>query len=99
VRVDEGQPKRYPFTFCSAVGCVARLGLVAEEVEGFRRGTKAQVRIVPAAAPDQEVILDVSLAGFTAGFQALKDGIAKAEAEAAAAGAEAPAEGAAEGGN
>jgi invasion protein IalB len=92
LRVDEAQPKRYPFTFCSAVGCVARLGLVPEEVESFRRGTKAQVRIVPAAAPDQEVILDVSLAGFTAGFQALKDGVAKAEAESGA-------EGGTEGGN
>jgi invasion protein IalB len=81
LRVDDGQPKRYPFTFCSAVGCVSRIGLVPEEVEGFRRGTTAQVRIVPAAAPDQEVILDVSLAGFTAGFQALLDGVAAAETE------------------
>jgi invasion protein IalB len=74
MRVDEAQPKRYPFTFCSAVGCVSRIGLLAEEVESFRRGTRAQIRIVPAAAPDQQVILDVSLAGFTAGFQTLVDG-------------------------
>jgi invasion protein IalB len=87
LRIDEGQPKRYPFTFCSAVGCVARIGLMPDEVEGFRRGSKAQVRIVPAAAPDQEVVLDISLSGFTAGFQALKDGVAKAEAEAGAEGA------------
>jgi invasion protein IalB len=74
MRVDEAQPKRYPFTFCSAVGCVSRIGLLPEEVDSFRRGSRAQVRIVPAAAPDQQVILDVSLAGFTAGFQALVDG-------------------------
>jgi hypothetical protein len=37
------------------------------------------VRIVPAAAPDQEVLLTVSLSGFTAGFQALVDGVAAAE--------------------
>jgi invasion protein IalB len=76
VSIDETQAKRYPFTFCAAVGCVARIGLVADEVEAFRRGTAAQVRIVPAAAPDREVVLRVSLAGFTAGFQALVDGVA-----------------------
>jgi invasion protein IalB len=79
MRVDEGQPKRYPFTFCAAVGCVSRIGLLAEEVESFRRGSVAQVRIVPAAAPDQEVILNISLSGFTAGFQALVDGVEAAD--------------------
>jgi invasion protein IalB len=79
MRVDAAQPKRYPFTFCAAVGCVARIGLLPEEVDAFRRGNSAQVRIVPAAAPDQEVLLTVSLSGFTAGFQALVDGVAAAE--------------------
>jgi invasion protein IalB len=79
MRVDEAQPKRYPFTFCSAVGCVSRIGLLPDEVNSFRRGSRAQVRIVPAAAPDQQVILEVSLAGFTAGFQALVDGQAALE--------------------
>jgi invasion protein IalB len=79
LRVDQAQPKRYPFTFCAAVGCVSRIGLIPEEVNSFRRGTVAQVRIVPAAAPDREVILDVSLRGFTAGFQALVDGVEAAE--------------------
>ena len=78
MRIDEGQAKRYPFTFCSAVGCVSRIGLLPDEVDAFRRGNRAQIRIVPAAAPDQEVLLDVSLSGFTAGFQALLDGVAAA---------------------
>ena len=76
LRIDEAQAKRYPFTFCAAVGCVSRIGLLPEEVNAFRRGSRAQVRIVPAVAPDQEVILTVSLSGFTAGFQALVDGAA-----------------------
>jgi invasion protein IalB len=78
MQIDDGQAKRYPFTFCAAVGCVSRIGLLADEVEGFRRGNQAVVRIVPAAAPDQEVVLTVSLAGFTAGFQALVDGVSAA---------------------
>lgn len=69
--VDAAQPKVYPFTFCSQVGCVARVGFTAEEVEGFRKGDKAVLTIVPAVAPDQTVVLDISLAGFTAGFEAV----------------------------
>lgn len=69
--VDAAQPKVYPFTFCSQMGCVARIGFTAEEVESFRKGNKAVLTIVPAVAPDQTVALDVSLQGFTAGFAAV----------------------------
>jgi invasion protein IalB len=71
ISVDGAQGKRYPFTFCAQVGCIARIGFLAEEVETFRRGNAANIRIVPAAAPDQEVNLTVSLSGFTAGFNAV----------------------------
>lgn len=66
--VDGAATRRYPFTFCNAAGCVARVGFTEEEVTQFKRGNVATLRMVPAAAPDQEVILDVSLTGFTAGF-------------------------------
>lgn len=75
--IDAAQPKIYPFTFCSQVGCVARVGFTAEEVEAFRKGNKAVLTIVPAVAPDQTVSLDVSLAGFTAGFEAVKATLAE----------------------
>lgn len=78
LRIDAAEAKRYPFTFCTPAGCVARIGLLPDEVNAFRRGNMAQVRIVPAAAPDQEVLLDVSLSGFTAGFAALVEGAARA---------------------
>ncbi len=67
--VDGGQGRRYPFTFCNQGGCVSRVGFTAEEIAQFKRGNGAQIRMVPAAAPDQEVILTMSLAGFTAGFE------------------------------
>ncbi|MEM8537272.1 MAG: invasion associated locus B family protein, partial [Pseudomonadota bacterium] len=66
--VDGANARRYPFTFCNRGGCVARIGLTADEVEEFKRGATATVRLVPAAAPTEEVVLDVSLSGFTAGF-------------------------------
>lgn len=67
--VDNANARRYPFTFCNRAGCVARVGFTAEEVAQFRSGNAAQLRLVPAAAPDQEVVLTISLSGFTAGFE------------------------------
>ena len=69
--VDSGQAKRYPYSFCSQVGCFSRIGLTADEVAAFRAGAAASVTIVPAAAPNETVELTLSLSGFTAGFNAL----------------------------
>jgi len=69
--VDGGGARRYPFTFCGQIGCFSRIGLRAEEVESFKRGAKATLTIVPLAAPDQKVTLDISLSGFTAGYAAV----------------------------
>lgn len=71
LNVDGGVARRYPFTYCTAQGCYARIGLTDAELETFRRGQQAQVTIVPLAAPDKEVTLTISLKGFTAGFDAL----------------------------
>jgi invasion protein IalB len=69
--VDAAEPKIYPFTFCSQMGCVARVGFTAEEVAAFKAGVKATITIVPAVAPDKTVALDMSLKGFTAGYDAV----------------------------
>ena len=69
--VDGGQAKRYPYSFCSQIGCFSRIGLTAEEVAAFRQGSAAAITIVPAAAPNETVELTLSLSGFTAGFNAL----------------------------
>lgn len=70
--VDGGQAKRYPYTFCSAVGCFSRVGFTAEEVNQFKRGANAILRVVPAAAPDQLVELTISLIGFTAAYDSIE---------------------------
>ena len=69
--IDGGTPRRYPFTWCAAIGCVARIGLTADEITAMQRGGEARVTIVPVAAPDQPVSLRVSLLGFTAGLAAV----------------------------
>lgn len=71
MQIDGGAAKRYPFTFCAAVGCIARVGFTAEEVDAFRRGAAATWTVVPVAAPDQSVDLTMSLIGFTAAFEEL----------------------------
>ncbi|MCK8462330.1 invasion associated locus B family protein [Aliiroseovarius sp. S1339] len=71
IAVDGGQGKRYPFRFCAQPGCVANIGFTQSEIDGFKRGAKATVTIVPAAAPDQKVNLSMSLKGFTGGYDEL----------------------------
>jgi invasion protein IalB len=75
--VDANKPRLYPFTFCAQIGCIARIGLTAEEVDQFRKGAKATMTIVPAAAPDQKVELNISLKGYTAGYAAVEKTQAK----------------------
>lgn len=70
ISVDGASTRRYPFTFCNRAGCVARLGFTQDEVNQFKRGNAASVRMFPAAAPTEEVVLKISLAGFTAGYDA-----------------------------
>ena len=69
--VDGSQPRIYPFTFCSTIGCVSRIGFTAAEVEQFKKGAKAVMTIVPVVAPDQKVTVELSLKGFTAGYAAV----------------------------
>lgn len=66
--VDDGQARQYPFSFCNAGGCVARLGLTQEEIDQFKRGAEGQLRLVPAASPETVISLPISLTGFTAGY-------------------------------
>lgn len=67
--IDGENARRYPFAFCNPVGCYARLGLSNDDVDAMKRGAVAQVQIRPFAAPDQTVTVEMSLAGFTAGFE------------------------------
>ena len=71
IAVDDGTAKEYPFTFCSQIGCFARLGLTEEDLASFKRGVAARIAVVPVAAPDQLVELSISLSGFTAAFDAV----------------------------
>lgn len=70
--IDGGAAKRYPFDFCAEQGCFARIGFTDDEIQDFRGGNAGELVIVPAAAPDQQIELQISLKGFTAGYDAVQ---------------------------
>ena len=70
IQVDDGATKRYPFAFCNTVGCYARIGLTPEDINAYKAGGAATITIVPIAAQDQTVAVELSLEGFTAAFGA-----------------------------
>jgi invasion protein IalB len=92
LQIDGAKGKVYPFTFCTQIGCVARIGFTAEEVAGMKSGGNAVISIVPFVAPDERVELTMSLKGFTAGLEAVIAANDAADAAAVKAGGAAPAE-------
>lgn len=69
--VDGNTAKSYPYRVCTEAGCVAQIGLTEQDVNTFKKGAKAQIVLVPAQAPDQKIKIDISLNGFTAGYEAV----------------------------
>ena len=70
--IDGAPGKRYPFSWCTDAGCVARIGITPEELTRFSSGIQALVTIVPVATPNSPLGLSVSLQGFTAAFNAMQ---------------------------
>lgn len=71
IGVDGGQKKRYPYSWCSAIGCLAQVGFTSGDIAAFKRGANAKVGIVAAVAPNKTIELNVSLKGFTKGYEAV----------------------------
>lgn len=71
ISVDGDPGKRYNYSFCNPIGCVAQIGLTQGDVDAFKLGGGATVSLRPAPAPDQVIELNMSLSGFTAGYEAV----------------------------
>ena len=72
LQVGSRQPKRYQFTFCTQIGCIARVGFTEEDIDAFRKGAEATVTVFAIAAPNQPFAAIMSLSGFTAAYEALQ---------------------------
>jgi invasion protein IalB len=71
VTVGDQISQSYPFSFCTKIGCVARIGLSKTDLKNYKDDKNAIVTIVPANAPNSPKNLLLSLTGFTAGYDAL----------------------------
>lgn len=70
--VGNAEPRGYPFNFCAPVGCVSRLGFTQAELDTLKRGKDATLTLLPFGGDrENPVRLNLSLAGFTAAFDAL----------------------------
>ncbi|MCV2889951.1 invasion associated locus B family protein [Ruegeria aquimaris] len=69
ISINGAPGKRYNYSFCNPIGCVAQIGLTQGDIEAMQKGAEAIVSLVPAPAPDQVVRLKMSLKGFTAGYE------------------------------
>lgn len=68
----DGSPRKlYDYHHCSSFGCLANVGLTQGDVDAMKAGSKAVLSLVPMVAPNQVLEIDVSLSGFTAGFDSL----------------------------
>jgi len=85
LQIDDKPAKGYPFTFCTQIGCIARLGFTTEELDALKSGSEAKAVIVPFVAPTEKVELAISLKGLTAGLEAVDAANDAADAAAAAA--------------
>ena len=68
ISIDGAPGKRYNYTFCNPVGCVAQIGLTEADINAFRQGKVAMLSLRPAPAPDQIINAPLSLTGFSAGY-------------------------------
>lgn len=68
LKIDSGQTNRYPYTWCDQLACYARFGLTGAEVDALKRGLNAQVTVWSVAAPEEPIVLNMSLKGFTASW-------------------------------
>ena len=71
MQIDSGEQRQYPFAWCSQVGCFARFGLARPSIDAMKRGNAGKLTLHAVAAPEQPVTLALSLAGFTAAYDAL----------------------------
>ncbi|WP_299355644.1 invasion associated locus B family protein [uncultured Shimia sp.] len=69
IALDGVLANRIPYTYCTQIGCLARLGISSIEAEAYKKGQNVTVSLVPAVAPDQVVSVNMSLKGFTEAFE------------------------------
>ena len=73
LQIDNGRQQKYQFGWCTEAGCAARFAVRQDGLDQFKRGNKTRLTVLSVESPDAPVILDISLAGFTAAFNELTE--------------------------
>lgn len=71
LQIDTGETRQYPFVWCSQVGCFSRFALAQTSIDAMKRGKTGKLTLVSIGNPQQPVILNLSLTGFTDAFNSL----------------------------
>lgn len=70
---DTETTKSYPYSFCTEIGCIARIGLTEGDIALMKAGNQSVITIRHMDAPDKALNLNLSLSGFTAGFNKISN--------------------------
>lgn len=71
IEFSETKAKEYPYSYCNKSGCVVRVGFDQSDLDDLKKGSEITMAISHILQPDQQLILPVSLIGFTAMFNKL----------------------------
>ena len=66
--IQELEPKKYQFKFCNSLGCYSQIGLTDDEVKALKKKEKASIFLKHISSGDQQIVIPMSLAGFTKTF-------------------------------
>lgn len=68
LQIDGGKVYRYNFTWCDQGACIARFGLTPEQVNAMKAGANAKITVHAVLAPEEPIVLNMPLKGFTAAW-------------------------------
>lgn len=71
LQVDDDPAQHIPFLYCSVAGCHTVIDLGDTEIAVLKGGNVVKLTIVPLRSQAQPVTLNLSLKGFTAGYDAV----------------------------
>lgn len=70
--IDGSAPKRYPFQWCTEVGCFSRLGFTADELKSIKAGNRIAMTFASIQIPGTPITVMVSLKGFTEAYDKIQ---------------------------
>lgn len=73
ISFDSKTTKSYPYSFCTEIGCMARIGLTEEDISLMKAGNQSVIKIRHMDAPNKPLNINLSLTGFTAGYNRISN--------------------------